>query len=60
LHILAYKGMVKQSRAALNLGCRYFFLPRYYILQAWHSGLINTLTKRDGGYHVRLEGIWLG
>jgi uncharacterized Fe-S cluster-containing protein len=59
-HILAYEGMVKKSRVQLDVGRRYFFLPRYCMLQSRHSGLLNTLAKRGDGYHVRLEGIWLG
>jgi len=30
------------------------------MLQARHSGLINTMTKTADGYRVRLEGIGLG
>jgi uncharacterized Fe-S cluster-containing protein len=58
--IIAYEGIVTESKTKLEFGRRYFFLPRYCVLQARHSGLINTLAKRGDGYHVRLEGIWLG
>ena len=59
-HILAYEGMVRQSRKILELGRRFDFLPRYCMLQARHSGLINMMFKTEHGYHVRLEGIGLG
>ena len=59
-HILAYEGLVKQSRIELQLGRRYDFLPRYCMLQARHSGLINTMTKTKEAYRLRLEGISLG
>jgi uncharacterized Fe-S cluster-containing protein len=59
-HILAYEGIVRQKQVELQLGRRYDFLPRYCMLQARHSGLINTMTKTIDGYRVRLEGIGLG
>jgi len=59
-HILAYEGMVRQMKTELQLGRRHDFLPRYCMLQARHSGLINTMTKTTDGYRVRLEGIGLG
>jgi len=59
-HILAYEGMIRQTKAELQLGRRYDFLPRYCMLQARHSGLINTLTKTNDGHRVRIEGIGLG
>jgi len=59
-HILAYEGMVRQARVELQFGRRYDFLPRYCMLQARHSGLINTIKKTADGYSVRLEGIGLG
>ncbi len=58
--ILAYEGIVRQKQVELQLGRRYDFLPRYCMLQARHSGLINTMTKTIDGYRVRLEGIGLG
>jgi len=30
------------------------------MLQVRHSGLINMIEKAKEGFHVRLEGIWLG
>ncbi|MCK5002930.1 MAG: hypothetical protein KAJ92_06255 [Gammaproteobacteria bacterium] len=59
-HILAYEGMVRQTQVELQLGRRYDFLPRFCMLQARHSGLINTMIKTNDGYRVRLEGIGLG
>ncbi|ATX79177.1 putative Fe-S cluster-containing protein [Mariprofundus aestuarium] len=59
-HILAYEGMVIQSQNKIEFGRRYNFLPRYCMLQARHSGLINMMIKTEQGYRVRLEGISLG
>jgi hypothetical protein len=59
-NIIAYEGVVRHADKPLEFGKRYFFLPRYCMLQVRHSGLINYIAKMDGYYHVRLEGIWLG
>jgi len=57
---MVHEGIVRQKRVEIQLGCRYNFLPRYCMLQARHSGLINTMTKTTDAYRVRLEGIGLG
>jgi uncharacterized Fe-S cluster-containing protein len=59
-YIVAYEGLVTYMKKELEFGRRYFFLPRYCMLQSRHSGLINTIGKVKNGFHVRLEGIWLG
>jgi uncharacterized Fe-S cluster-containing protein len=59
-YIVAYEGLVKYTKEELEFGRRYFFLPRYCMLQSRHSGFINTIGKVNNGFHVRLEGIWLG
>jgi len=59
-YIVAYEGLVKFTRKELQFGRRYYFLPRYCMLQVRHSGLINMIEKAKEGFHVRLEGIWLG
>ena len=58
--IIAYEGLVRETKGELGFGERHYFLPRYCMLQARHSGLINAISKTADGYHVRLEGIWLG
>lgn len=57
--IIAYEGMVRHARQELQIGQRYFFLPRLCMLQSRHSGLVNALAKRDDGMRVRVEGIWI-
>jgi uncharacterized Fe-S cluster-containing protein len=59
-HIIAYEGIVMDKKIEIQFGRRYYFLPRYCMLQSRHSGLINTMMKTDEGLRVRLEGIWLG
>lgn len=57
---IAYEGLVRHTRAELQIGRRYFFLPRACMLQSRHSGVANALAKREEGLRVRLEGIWIG
>lgn len=58
-HIIAYEGIVRHARRELQIGERYFFLPRMCVLQSRHSGLVNALAKREGGMRARVEGIWI-
>ncbi len=56
---VAYEGIVRRSRRNLEIGRRYYFLPRLCMLQSRHSGLVNALAKRPEGMRVRVEGIWI-
>ncbi|MDP4186481.1 MAG: (Fe-S)-binding protein [Bacteroidota bacterium] len=57
----AYEGIIKESRQKIELGHRYWFLPRRCMLQWRHSGLVNAVTKlKDGSYKVRVEGLLIG
>lgn len=56
----AYEGMVKENRNQLQIGMRYWFLPRLCMLQWRHSGLINFLSKTKDGFQVRIEGLMIG
>jgi uncharacterized Fe-S cluster-containing protein len=55
-----YEGLIHRSRVDLKIGMRYFFQPTMCMLQWRHSGLVNYLNKIDGGYQVRVEGLWIG
>lgn len=57
--IIAYEGVVHHSRVELHIGQRYYFLPRYCMLQSRHSGLISQIVHRGDEIHVRFEGIWV-
>lgn len=57
--IIAYDGLVRHSREELQIGRRYYFLPRTCVLLSRHSGLISALAKRGTETRVRLEGIWI-
>jgi uncharacterized Fe-S cluster-containing protein len=59
-HVIAYEGTVEHARKELQIGRRYFFLPRYCMLQSRHSGVISAAAKREDGMHVRVEGISIG
>ena len=56
---IAYEGLVRFSKKELQIGRRYYFLPRFCMLQSRHSGLINVIAKRNDGLRVRVEGIWI-
>jgi len=55
-----YEGLIKETRAELRIGARYFFQPRMCMLQWRHSGLINYLNRTSDGFQVRLEGLFIG
>jgi uncharacterized Fe-S cluster-containing protein len=57
---VAYEGLVRQTRTELQVGRRYYFLPRRCMLQSRHSGLASAVARRDDGVRVRMEGIWIG
>lgn len=56
---IAYEGIVQRTRAELQIGRRYYFLPYACMLQSRHSGVANALAHRPEGLRVRLEGIWI-
>ena len=56
---IAYEGIVRRKRVEIEIGRRYFFLPRTCMLQSRHSGLVNAAGQRDDGLRVRVEGIWI-
>ena len=56
----AYEGLVTHKRIDLEIGRRYYFQPRYCMLQWRHCGLVNSLGKTPNGLHVRIEGLWIG
>jgi uncharacterized Fe-S cluster-containing protein len=56
----AYEGIVKYTRKELQIGRRYYFQPRYCMLQWRHCGLINQMGKAKDGTRVRIEGLWIG
>jgi len=58
-HIVAYEGLVRHQRKELQIGGRYYFLPRYCMLQSRHSAVISAAARRGDAVRVRLEGIWI-
>jgi uncharacterized Fe-S cluster-containing protein len=56
-----YEGIIKESKEKIELGRRYWFMPRRCMLQWRHSGLVNAVTKMpDGSFKVRIEGLFIG
>jgi uncharacterized Fe-S cluster-containing protein len=56
-----YEGIIKESKEKIELGRRYWFMPRRCMLQWRHSGLVNAVTRlKDGSYRVRIEGLFIG
>ena len=56
----AYEGLVNHSKVDLQIGVRYYFQPRYCMLQWRHCGLVNSMAKTPDGLKVRIEGLWIG
>ncbi len=57
----AYDGLIRDAKEEIKLGKRYWFLPRRCMLQWRHSGLVNAVTRlKEGGYKVRIEGLFIG
>jgi uncharacterized Fe-S cluster-containing protein len=56
----AYEGIIKETKAELRVGMRYWFQPQRCMLQWRHSGLINFLTRTKEGTQVRIEGLMIG
>ena len=56
-----YEGLIRDSKSEIKIGMRYWFMPRRCMLQWRHSGLVNAVTRlKDGGYKVRIEGLYIG
>ena len=55
-----YEGLVRETRAELKVGLRYFFQPKMCMLQWRHSGLVNFINRGPDGLQVRIEGLWIG
>jgi len=56
-HIIAYEGLLRETRVAPQVGGRYFFKPALCMLQSRHSGVVSFAAHRAAGWHVRFEGI---
>jgi len=56
----AYEGLVRHSRQDREIGRRYYFQPKYCMLQWRHCGLVNSLARTPDGLRVRIEGLWIG
>lgn len=57
---LAYEGIVRESRAPLKIGVRYWFMPRRCMLQWRHSGMVNFMNRAGDSTVIRIEGLYIG
>jgi len=57
----AYEGIVHDVRKGIKLqiGRRYFFQPRYCMMQWRHSGVIVAIGNTSEGTRVRIEGLMI-
>ncbi len=56
----AYEGLVRSAKNPLQIGMRYWFMPRRCMLQWRHSGLVNALRRGPDATEVRVEGLMIG
>ncbi|WP_048198220.1 (Fe-S)-binding protein [Methanocella arvoryzae] len=56
----AYEGIVKDPGIELQIGMRYWYLPRRCMLQWRHSGMVIFMSRTKEGVRVRIEGIMIG
>jgi uncharacterized Fe-S cluster-containing protein len=56
-HIVAYEGLVRETRVRPQVGARYFFKPALCMLQSRHTGVVSFAAHRADGWRVRFEGI---
>lgn len=55
------EGVIREAKSKIEIGRRYWFMPRRCMLQWRNSGLVNALTKMpDGSFNVRIEGLYIG
>ncbi|MEZ5444987.1 MAG: (Fe-S)-binding protein [Gammaproteobacteria bacterium] len=56
-HIIAYDGLVRETRVTPQVGGRYYFKPALCMLQSRHSGVVSFAAQRPDGWRLRFEGI---
>lgn len=59
---IAYDGLIqeRQPGCEIQIGMRYYFLPRRCMMQWRHSGLITFLNKTPQGLQAHAEGLMIG
>jgi uncharacterized Fe-S cluster-containing protein len=56
-HIIAYEGLVRETRVTPQVGGRYLFKPALCMLQSRHSGVVSFAAHHPQGWQLRFEGI---
>jgi len=57
---VGFDGIVKDTKVELQIGKRYWWMPRHCMIQWRHSGIINYIEKYKENYKIRIEGVFLG
>jgi uncharacterized Fe-S cluster-containing protein len=56
-HVIGFEGMADVVKRRPEFGFRQSFLPSFCMMQAAHTGVVNTVLEKSAGLHVRVEDI---
>jgi uncharacterized Fe-S cluster-containing protein len=56
-HVIGFEGMADVVKRRPEFGFRQSFLPSFCMMQAAHTGVVNTVLEKSAGIQVRVEDI---
>jgi uncharacterized Fe-S cluster-containing protein len=56
-HVIGFEGMADVVKRRPEFGFRQSFLPSFCMMQAAHTGVVNTVLEKSAGLQVRVEDI---
>jgi uncharacterized Fe-S cluster-containing protein len=56
-HVIGFEGMADVVKRPPEFGFRQSFLPSFCMMQAAHTGVVNTVLEKSAGIQVRVEDI---
>lgn len=56
-HVIGFEGMADVVKRRPEFGFRQSFLPSFCMMQAAHTGVVNTVLEKTAGLQVRVEDI---
>ena len=56
-HVIGFEGMADVVKRSPEFGFRQSFLPSFCMMQAAHTGVVNTVLEKSAGIQVRVEDI---
>jgi uncharacterized Fe-S cluster-containing protein len=56
-HVIGFEGMADVVKRRPEFGFRQSFLPSFCMMQAAHTGVVNTVLAKTAGLQVRVEDI---